>query len=96
MGANLVHSERRTEMTNLTVAFDNLAKAPKNHTVYLYGLFYYYYPPITIFVSQNVPFLLISLQEFCLHFSSLHTSHINKTGTENSQTRVDFGSPRMK
>ena len=84
MGAELFHSDRRTEMINLIVAFGNFAKAPKNNALYLYGLFYYYYPPITIFFSQNVPFLLISLQEFCLHFSSLHTSHINKTRTDDS------------
>ena len=84
MGAELVQSDRRTEMTSLIVAFGNFAKAPKNNTLYLYVLFYCYYPPITIFVSQNVPFLLISLEEFCLHFSYLHTSHINKTGTDDS------------
>jgi hypothetical protein len=96
MGAELVLSDRQAEMMNLIVAFGNFAKAPKNHTLYLYGLFYYYYPPTTIFVSQNVPFLLISLQELCLHFSSLHTSHINKTGTDDSETRIAFRSPRMK
>jgi hypothetical protein len=40
MEAELVHLGRRMEMTNLIVAFGNFAKAPKNHTLYLYGLFF--------------------------------------------------------
>jgi len=72
MGAELLHLDRRTEMTNIIVAFDNFEKAPKIHTIYLYGIFYYYYPPITLFFSQNVSFLLISLENFFLHFSSLY------------------------
>jgi hypothetical protein len=49
------HADRRTDMTNLIVAFRNFANAPKNTAYVLLAYFIISIPRIPTLVFQNVP-----------------------------------------